>query len=180
MKKVIALLLCLLIVGGGLAYGDTNTGGGCTGNCGGNNGNNGSNGSNGSNGTNGQNGANGSNGSGSSSSSSFSDGDSYSYSAPSLSAAPGTSTGQLGSIFGSISVSDTEEYAKVTTQSTVVVALYRANLIDETVAKEEASNIVKDLRENVKPKRFLSFGWKTRGKHLFNLFGILATDSARD
>ena len=105
---------------------------------------------------------------------------SYSYSAPSLSPAVGNETSQLGSVFGSLSLSNTEDYVKETKRAEVVIALYQLGLIGEFEAQDEAQSILQELRDSSRAKRIIGVGPKTRGKHLFNLFGILATDSYRD
>ena len=110
---------------------------------------------------------------------SYDEGTSYSYSAPGLSPAVGTEAAQIGTIFGSLSVANTEDYVKNAIKSRVLVELFQVGLVTRDQAIEEAVKILRDMSEATEAKRFLGVGWKTRGKHLFNLFGFLATDSWR-
>ena len=104
----------------------------------------------------------------------------YQYTAPNLAPTKGTEVSQLGSLFGSMSLANTEDFIKEVRRVDVIIALLSTGLITEEEAKKEVVDIIKDLRDASRAKRFLSLGFKTRGKHLFNLFGILATDSWRD
>lgn len=52
-----------------------------------------------------------------------------------------------------------------------------AGLMSEAEASLEASKAFAQMKDATTPKRILGFGPKTRGRHLFNLFGIIATDS---
>lgn len=107
-------------------------------------------------------------------------GSSYSYGAPSLSPALGTEALQLHSIFGGISVSNTEDYAVQIAELNTLSDLVKAEIITASEAREAALHSIKRLHWSSRPKRLLGVGPKSRGKHLFNLFGLLATDSYRE
>lgn len=106
-------------------------------------------------------------------------GESLSYSAPAYSGAKGVSTSQMGGIFGSLTLSDTEVHEVEYTRQFIVESYLKANLIPLDQAKAQAQSALKNLEFASTPRRFLGFGWKTNGKSLENLFGILSFTSFR-
>jgi hypothetical protein len=111
---------------------------------------------------------------------SFKSGNTYAFGAPSLSPATGSDSVQLFSVFGGVGISSTEDFVKAGTVVDAVMRLSERGLLSQDDAKVVAKFAVKDLVDASKPKRLLGILWKTRGRHLMNLFGLLATDSWRN
>lgn len=106
-------------------------------------------------------------------------GEMLAYSAPSLQASKGVSTSQMGSIFGSLTLSDSEQQEVESTRTDILLKLLSTSMIEPSVMKEQVTQIVDNLEFASRPKRFLGFGWKTQGKSLENVFGILSWTSFR-
>jgi len=99
--------------------------------------------------------------------------------AQSFNAQKGTTASSVGSFLGSISLSDSELQEVEATRTQIIVALAEKDLITNEQAKVVANKIVKNLDFASRPRRFLGFGWKTQGKSLENLFGLLSWTSFR-
>lgn len=104
----------------------------------------------------------------------------YAYSAPGLAPQVGVESLQLNSVFGGIAVSNSEDYVKDMGRVGLVSKVYEQGLITKDEARNEVNQSLKRLKGSTGPKRLLGVGPVTRGKHLFNLFGLLATDSWRE
>jgi hypothetical protein len=103
----------------------------------------------------------------------------YSFSAPGLSANKGVSEGNFYSVFGGIGISATEEYQLAIDRIAVVERLEAAGYIDSSSAREQALAAYSQLVDATQPKRVLGVLWKTRGRHLGNLFGLASMDDLR-
>lgn len=101
------------------------------------------------------------------------------YAAPSYTAQKGVSTSQMGNILGSITLSDSEQQEVEASRTDTLLKLHGAALIDASVMRGQVVQIVDNLEFASRPKRWLGFGWKTQGKSLENLFGILSWTSFR-
>jgi hypothetical protein len=94
-----------------------------------------------------------------------------------LAAAEGTDTAQMS--IGGLTLSDTAPHVIAQTKMTIIVQALESKLIDEETAKAQVLKMLDELNVQTKPKRLVGWGPRTSGKHLFNLFGIIATDSYR-
>jgi len=98
----------------------------------------------------------------------------YAVSYPSLSGGEGVSQANAYSIFGGLGLSSTEQYKALITQVQAVEAMKSLTneekkvIVDALVAKMVESN---------KDKRFLGLFWKTSGRDLGNMLGLLSWDS---
>lgn len=96
------------------------------------------------------------------------------YVAPSLSAAQGTDTVQLGSlIFGSVTVSRDARTLELRRNINTVAALHQAELIDKETAKNYAEWTIEELKEETKPRKCLAVIPCGRERSLRNVFGLL-------
>jgi hypothetical protein len=104
-------------------------------------------------------------------------GEALSFAAPALNAEKGTSPGQFYSILGGVSVSETEEYVVCIEKIATVERLEKLGYMSKEDAQAEAMKAYVQLKAASKSKRWLGVGGRTHGRHLLNLFGILACDS---
>jgi len=104
----------------------------------------------------------------------------YEMTAPDTIAQKGQSAFPGYSIFGGINLAETEEATICLEKIICISQMEKAGLLTKEEAISEAKAAFKQLKQATRPKRILSIGPKTRGRHLFNGFGILATDSAYD
>ena len=104
----------------------------------------------------------------------------YSFSPPGLSSNKGMNEGNIYSIFGGIGLSEDSEYVVCIEKLSTIERLEKLGYISHDEAVVEARAALMQLKDSTKPKRILSFGPKTRGRHLFNLFGLIASDSFVD
>jgi hypothetical protein len=102
---------------------------------------------------------------------------SWAFAAPAMNAEKGTSPLNAYSIFGGIGVSETEEYSVCVEKIAVIERLMGLGFLTQEEAKIEALKAFAQMKDATKPKRFMGFLWKTRGRHLLNGLGLLATDS---
>jgi len=102
----------------------------------------------------------------------------YVMTAPNTVAGDGQSAMSACSIFGGLNLADSAEYKECIEKIRVVSQMSAANLITTEVAKAEAWEAYQQMKESTQPKRVLGVLWKTRGRHIFNGFGMLSTDSA--
>lgn len=96
--------------------------------------------------------------------------------APSLNPVKGMNEAQINSILGGIGFSQTEEYSTCAESIKLTIDALKNGLITVEEAKDEYLIAKAQFEDATAPKRILSIGPKTRGRHLFNLFGIIATD----
>jgi len=93
-------------------------------------------------------------------------------------AAPsGTETAQMS--IGGLTLSDTAPHVVAQAKMNVIIQALDWKLMEAEDAKVAVADILDDLEIQTRPKRIFGVGPKTSGKHLFNLFGIIATDSWR-
>ncbi len=97
--------------------------------------------------------------------------------APSLNPVKGMNEAQINSILGGIGFSQTEEYSTCSESIKLTLDALKAGLITVDEAKEEYLIAKSQFEDATAPKRILSIGPKTRGRHIFNLFGMIATDA---
>jgi hypothetical protein len=102
---------------------------------------------------------------------------SYSFSPPAIHAQKGTETGNMYSIFGGVGLSQTEEYTVGIEKLATIERMLGAGFVSKEWAIAEANAIYKDIDSASQPKRWLGIFGKTRGRHLLNVFGLLAWDS---
>lgn len=98
----------------------------------------------------------------------------YAVSYPSLSGGEGVSQANAYSIFGGLGLSNTEQYKAIITQ---IQAIEASQSLHADFKAELVEGLVRDMVELNKDKRFLGLFWKTSGRNLSNLFGILSWDS---
>jgi len=101
-------------------------------------------------------------------------GDTYAVSYPALSGGEGVSQANIYSIFGGVGLSDTENYKALITQIQAIEAI---TTLDPEKKAELVDELVGLLMDTHKDKRFLGVLWKTSGRNLLNVFGILSFDS---
>lgn len=101
----------------------------------------------------------------------------YAFAPPALNAEKGTSPLNAYSIFGGIGISNTEEYQVCIEKIAVIERMGALHYLSKEEARKEAREAFKQLKGATKTKRVLGILWKTRGRHLLNGFGLLATDS---
>jgi hypothetical protein len=104
----------------------------------------------------------------------------YVMTAPNTVAGQGQQAASLYSIFGGINTAESSEYSVCIEKIRVISQMNASGLIDKELAKEEALEALAQLKDASKPKRVLGFLWKTRGVHLLNGCGLLATDACED
>jgi len=98
----------------------------------------------------------------------------YANAWPSLSGGEGVSQANAYSIFGGLGVSATEEYKAIITQ---IQAIEASQTLDSEMKAELVKKLVDRMMDTNKDKRFLGLFWKTSGRNLGNLFGLLSWDS---
>jgi len=103
----------------------------------------------------------------------------YSFSPPGLNPTKGMNEGNIYSIFGGIGLSEDAEYAVCIEKLAVIERMAAAGYLSDEDAQEEALAAFEQLKEATQTKRILGVGPKTRGRHIFNMFGLIATDSYR-
>jgi hypothetical protein len=101
-------------------------------------------------------------------------GDTYANAWPSLSGGEGVSQANAYSVFGGLGLSNTEPYKAYITQ---IQAIEASKALDTETKAVLVGKLVDKMVESNKDKRFLGLFWKTSGRNLSNLFGILAFDS---
>lgn len=104
----------------------------------------------------------------------------YSFAPPSLASNRGMNEGNIYSIFGGIGLSEDSEYIVCMQKLQVIDSMVKAGLMPADVALVEAEIAFTQLKDSTKPRRVLWVGPKTRGRHIGNFFGLIATDSARN
>jgi len=100
--------------------------------------------------------------------------------APSLNPTKGMAESQLNSIFGGLGFSQTEEYSTCSESIKLTLEALSAGIITKEEAKEEYLAAKTQYKDATSPKRLLSIGPKTRGRHLLNGFGLLANDGCKE
>ena len=100
----------------------------------------------------------------------------YVMTAPNTVAGEGQSAMAAYSIFGGFNVAESDEYKVAIEVIRTVSQMAAAGLITKEEAREEALIALKQLKDATRPKRVLGFLWKTRGRHLGNLLGLLSMD----
>jgi len=103
----------------------------------------------------------------------------YAFAPPALNAEKGTEPLNAYSIFGGIGISNTEEYQIAIEKINVVGIMMDAGLLTKEEARVEALEAFEQLKEASKSKRVLGLLWKTRGRHLGNLLGLLSMEDLR-
>ena len=98
----------------------------------------------------------------------------YANAWPALSGGEGVSQANAYSIFGGLGVSATEEYKSIITQIQAIEAI---QALDPEMKAELIQILVNKMMDTNKDKRFLGLFWKTSGRNLLNLFGLLSCDS---
>lgn len=101
----------------------------------------------------------------------------YVMTAPNTVANKGQSAFSGYSIFGGINLAESEEATTCMEKIICISQMQQAGLLTQEEAVSEAKLAFQQLKDSTKPKRILGFGPTTRGRHLFNVFGILATDN---
>lgn len=101
----------------------------------------------------------------------------YTYSQGNITPTVGADGVNVGTPLGGVGLTGTEEYRQAQAKIEVTIALYQAGLLTEQEAKRDAFLAYQQMDDASCPKRLLMIGPKTRGRHLLNGFGILATDS---
>ena len=109
----------------------------------------------------------------------FEDKRDYFLGAPALPAMQGVDSLNAYTPFGGFGISDTAEHEYATIRLNMIGALYSRGVISEEVARVKALEAWDQLEDATKPNRFLGFLWKTRGKNLSNLMGLLSWRSFR-
>jgi len=102
--------------------------------------------------------------------------DNYALSFPNVSAAEGTNSATATYLFGSLGLADTEMYKKgIATIQTVLA------VPDDIISKEEkkvlVNQVIAKMMASIRAKRLLGVGPEQHSKNLFNLFGVISTDS---
>jgi len=103
----------------------------------------------------------------------------YAFAPPALNAEKGTEPLNAYSIFGGIGISNTEEYQICIETITLIAAMKKEGFLTTDEARAEALKAFAQLKDATKTKRVLGFLWKTRGRHLFNLLGLLSMEDLR-
>ena len=103
----------------------------------------------------------------------------YSFSAPSLSATEGVGEANLYSIFGGIGIANTEEYKVAIEMINTAYLMKKFGFFTDEEARDAGKYAYAKLVDAAEDKRVLGILWKTRGKHLLNLFGLAATEDLR-
>jgi len=101
----------------------------------------------------------------------------YSYTQGDITPTVGADGVNFGTPFGGIGLTGTEEYRQAQAKIEVTIALYKAGILTDQEAKRNAYLAYQQMDDASCPKRLLMLGPKTRGRHLLNGFGMLATDS---
>jgi len=94
-----------------------------------------------------------------------------------LQAAYGTDTAQMS--IGGLTLSDTAPHVIAQTKMSILGIAYEAGVLSSDEVRAEVLTMLDQLNVQTRPKRIFGWGPRTSGKHLFNLFGIIATDSYR-
>ena len=102
---------------------------------------------------------------------------SYAYTQGNITPTVGADGVNFGTPFGGIGLTGTEEYRQAQAKIEVTIALYQAGILTGQEAKRNAFLAYQQMDAASCPKRLLMIGPKTRGRHLLNGFGMLATDS---
>lgn len=97
----------------------------------------------------------------------------YSYTAPSLRPAVDTETVQAHTIMGGVTLSNSEAHVRVQRRAEVLMALYGAGLVDDTMAKEQAINVLEDMEDATDVPELLGFAGDCVNKNLLNVVGLL-------
>lgn len=101
----------------------------------------------------------------------------YSFAPPALSSNKGMNEGNIYSIFGGIGLAEDSEYVLAIEKLAVIERLEKLGYISKEEAISEGRICLMQLKDSTLPKRILAIGPKTRGRHLLNLFGLIALDS---
>lgn len=96
----------------------------------------------------------------------------YSYTAPSLDPAVDTETVQAHTLFGGLTISNSEAHRRVQVRAAVLMALHGAGLVDTTVAKAQAVNVLEDMEDATDVPELLGFAGDCVNKNLVNLLGL--------
>lgn len=102
----------------------------------------------------------------------------YVLTAPNTVAGDGQSAASMYSIFGGLNLAESAEYKECLEKIRIVDQMKAAGLITVEVAQVEAWEAYLQMKKATQPRRVLGILWETRGKHILNGFGTLATDSA--
>lgn len=102
---------------------------------------------------------------------------SYAYTQGDITPTVGADGVNFGTPFGGIGLTGTEEYRQAQAKIEVTIALYQAGILTGQEAKRNAFLAYQQMDDASCPRRLLMIGPKTRGRHLLNGFGMLATDS---
>ncbi len=86
---------------------------------------------------------------------------------------------QIATPIGGIGLANSEEYEKITRRIDIVLHVHDLKLITDAEARTQITEALAQLKSATEPCRVLGVGWKSRGKHLLNLFGTACTDSWR-
>jgi len=95
----------------------------------------------------------------------------------SFAAPAGTETAQMS--IGGLTLSDTAPHVVAQAKMQILQMALEGGLVDKEFAQDQVLTMIDNLNIQTTPKRIFSYGPRTSGKHLFNLFGIIATDSWR-
>lgn len=101
----------------------------------------------------------------------------YAVAYPAVTGTVGNSTGNAGSIFGNLTISNTEKYKQIQEIIQTVNAEMAAGAIDKTTGQTIIDALNTKLLGTVKTQRVLGILWETSGKNLSNLMGFLTWDS---
>jgi len=98
-----------------------------------------------------------------------------SFSWPTNMVAPGVSSITAASPFGSAGIGDSELYVSIPVAIQQIQAAVQAGYISQDEAQGRIYDLLRDLQDSVKPKKLFGLvgGRIARGRHLFNLGGIL-------
>jgi len=98
---------------------------------------------------------------------------SYRYVAPSLRPTPDTEVIQAHTIFGGVSLANTEAAAKIRNELTLIMQLVEADLMTKTVARGQVTKLFKTLVDASEAQRLLGVLYRCNGKSVLTGFGVL-------
>ncbi len=100
----------------------------------------------------------------------------YYYSAPSLTPAQGVDTVQAHSLFGGVTLSNTELDSRVKMKIEIIIDAYEVGLLTEKAAQARIFLALEDMDDQQKPRRVLFIGPQCRSRNLLNGLGLLCFD----
>jgi len=104
----------------------------------------------------------------------------YVMTAPNTVAGEGQQAASIYSIVGGVNTAESSEFKLAKEKITLLSQMEASGLITKELAQAEALEALTQLKDASQPRRFLGIGPKTRGVHLLNGLGLLATDGCNE